>query len=129
MSFAGLGAMFYLSPTLTTLMLCVVPPISFGVVFYGRYLKRLSNRTQEAMGEMSKHATESLSALRTVQAYNAQSQEQQKFHKRVQHVLNLARKEAVASGIFHSFFLPTIPTFLQTKPRSLTHSLPPLYST
>ncbi|KAJ3720100.1 P-loop containing nucleoside triphosphate hydrolase protein [Lentinula raphanica] len=100
MSFAGLGAMFYLSPTLTTLMLCVVPPVSFGVVFYGRYLKRLSNRTQEAMGEMSKHATESLSALRTVQAYNAQSQEQQKFHERVQHVLNLARKEAVASGIF-----------------------------
>ncbi|KAJ3756970.1 P-loop containing nucleoside triphosphate hydrolase protein [Lentinula raphanica] len=100
MSFAGLGAMFYLSPTLTTLMLCVVPPVSFGVVFYGRYLKRLSNRTQEAMGEMSKHATESLSALRTVQAYNAQSQEQQKFHERVVHVLNLARKEAVASGIF-----------------------------
>ncbi|KAJ3771900.1 P-loop containing nucleoside triphosphate hydrolase protein [Lentinula raphanica] len=100
MSFAGLGAMFYLSPTLTTLMLCVVPPVSFGVVFYGRYLKRLSNRTQEAMGEMSKHATESLSALRTVQAYNAQSQEQQKFHERVVHVLNLARKEAIASGIF-----------------------------
>ncbi|KAJ3983732.1 P-loop containing nucleoside triphosphate hydrolase protein [Lentinula detonsa] len=100
MSFAGLGAMFYLSPTLTTLMLCVVPPVSFGVVFYGRYLKRLSNRTQEAMGEMSKHATESLSALRTVQAYNAQSQEQQKFHERVLNVLNLAKKEAIASGIF-----------------------------
>ncbi|KAJ4483582.1 P-loop containing nucleoside triphosphate hydrolase protein [Lentinula aciculospora] len=100
MSSVGLGAMFYLSPTLTTLMLCVVPPVSFGVVFYGRYLKRLSNRTQEAMGEMSKHATESLSALRTVQAYNAQPQEEQKFHERVTNVLNLAKKEAIASGIF-----------------------------
>ncbi|KAJ4487216.1 P-loop containing nucleoside triphosphate hydrolase protein [Lentinula edodes] len=100
MSSVGLGAMFYLSPTLTTLMLCVVPPVSFGVVFYGRYLKRLSNRTQEAMGEMSKHATESLSALRTVQAYNAQPQEEQKFHEKVTNVLNLAKKEAVASGIF-----------------------------
>ncbi|KAF9075655.1 P-loop containing nucleoside triphosphate hydrolase protein [Rhodocollybia butyracea] len=100
MSFVGLGAMFYLSPTLTTLMLCVVPPISFGAVFYGRYLKKLSNRTQEAMGEMSKHATESLSALRTVQAYNAQPQEELKFHERVTHVLSLAKKEAIASGIF-----------------------------
>jgi putative ABC transport system ATP-binding protein len=32
MSSVGLGAMFYLSPTLTTLMLCVVPPVSFGAV-------------------------------------------------------------------------------------------------
>ncbi|KIK61248.1 hypothetical protein GYMLUDRAFT_43310 [Collybiopsis luxurians FD-317 M1] len=100
MSSVGLGAMFYLSPTLTTLMLCVVPPVSFGAVFYGRYLKKLSNRTQEAMGEMSKHATESLSALRTVQAYNAQPQEQLKFHERVTHVLSLAKREAIASGIF-----------------------------
>ena len=52
------------------------------------------------MGEMSKHATESLSALRTVQAFNAQQQEQVKFHERVTHVLSLAKKEAVASGIF-----------------------------
>ncbi|KAJ3885017.1 hypothetical protein GG344DRAFT_83212 [Lentinula edodes] len=100
MSSVGLGAMFYLSPTLTTLMLCVVPPVSFGVVFYGRYLKRLSNRTQEATGEMSKHATESLSALRTIQAYNAQRQEEQKFPEKVINVQNLAKKEAVASGIF-----------------------------
>jgi putative ABC transport system ATP-binding protein len=52
------------------------------------------------MGEMSKHATESLSALRTVQSFNAQQQEQDKFHERVTHVLSLAKKEAIASGIF-----------------------------
>lgn len=50
-------------------MLCVVPPVSLGAVrppqsglsssyrhqvFYGRYLRKLSNLTQEAIGEMSK---------------------------------------------------------------------------
>ncbi|KAL0579611.1 ATP-binding cassette permease mdl1 [Marasmius crinis-equi] len=100
MSFVGLGAMFFISTTLTSLMLCLVPPVSLGAFFYGRYLKKLSNKTQEAMGEMSKVATESLSALRTVQAYNAQPQEEAKFHDRVNHVLALARKEAVATGIF-----------------------------
>jgi hypothetical protein len=53
-------------------MLAIVPPISLGAVgvillisirnylsnfnqvFYGRYLKRLSNKTQEALGDMSK---------------------------------------------------------------------------
>ena len=62
--------MFYLSPTLTVMMLGIVPPVSLGAVsmssfydskyliclqvFYGRYLKKLSNQTQEAMGEMTK---------------------------------------------------------------------------
>ncbi|EMD33179.1 hypothetical protein CERSUDRAFT_118237 [Gelatoporia subvermispora B] len=100
MASAGLGAMFYISPTLTLLMLTVVPPVSLGAVFYGRYLKKLSNRTQEALGEMTKVAQESLSALRTVQAFDALPQEQRKFDQKVGKVLDLARKEAVASGIF-----------------------------
>ncbi|KIJ65983.1 hypothetical protein HYDPIDRAFT_87660 [Hydnomerulius pinastri MD-312] len=100
MSSVGLGAMFYLSPNLTVLMLGIVPPVSLGAVFYGRYLKKLSNQTQEAMGEMTKVAQESLSALRTVQAFNANEQEQRKFHERISNVLALARKEAVATGIF-----------------------------
>ncbi|KAI0343512.1 P-loop containing nucleoside triphosphate hydrolase protein [Trametopsis cervina] len=100
MASVGLGAMFYISPQLTVLMLAVVPPVSLGAVFYGRYLKRLSNKTQEALGDMTKVAQESLSALRTVQAYNAHPYEQEKFNQRVQTVFTLARKEAVASGIF-----------------------------
>ncbi|KAF5348715.1 hypothetical protein D9758_006757 [Tetrapyrgos nigripes] len=100
MSSVGLAAMFYLSPNLTMLMLVIVPPVSLGAVFYGRYLRRLSNKTQEAMGEMTKVASESLSGFRTVQAYNAQPQEEGKFHERVQEVLTLAKKEAIASGIF-----------------------------
>ncbi|KAF7798827.1 hypothetical protein EIP86_010053 [Pleurotus ostreatoroseus] len=100
MASVGLGAMFYISPQLTVLMLAVVPPVSLGAVFYGRYLKRLSHKTQEALGDMTKVAQESLSALRTVQAYNALKPEQAKFSDKVNHVLSLARKEAIASGIF-----------------------------
>ncbi|KAJ7099509.1 P-loop containing nucleoside triphosphate hydrolase protein [Mycena belliarum] len=100
MSSVGLGAMFYISPTLTMLMLAIVPPVSLGAVFYGRYLKKLSNQTQEAVGEMTKVASESLSALRTVQAYNAHEQERVKFHDRISKVLALAQKEATASAIF-----------------------------
>ena len=45
-------------------------------------------------------ANESLSALRTVQAFNSQRQEELKFHERVENVLGFARKEAIASAIF-----------------------------
>ena len=49
---------------------------------------------------MSKVASEALSALRTVQVSNAAPFEEQKFSERVKRVLELARKEAIASGIF-----------------------------
>lgn len=45
-------------------------------------------------------ASEALSALRTVQSFNAVPQEEKKFHDKVTHVLTLARREAIASGIF-----------------------------
>ncbi|KAH8985538.1 P-loop containing nucleoside triphosphate hydrolase protein [Lactarius akahatsu] len=100
MSFAGLGAMLYISSHLTFLMLTIVPPISLGAVFYGRYLKKLSNKTQEALGDMTKVAQEALAALRTVQVFNAAPYEEKKFSERIDRVLTLARREAVASGIF-----------------------------
>ncbi|KAF8319504.1 putative ATP-binding cassette transporter [Cantharellus anzutake] len=94
------GLMIYLSPKLTLVMLSVVPPIALGSFIYGRYLKRLSNATQEALGKMSNVANESLSALRTVQASNARKWEEKRFAERVNDVLGLGRKEALASAIF-----------------------------
>ncbi|QRV83758.1 ABC transporter transmembrane region [Ceratobasidium sp. AG-Ba] len=81
-------------------MLAIVPPVSLGAFAYGRYLKRLSNRTQEGLGEMSKVANEALSAARTVQAFTAAPREQDRFAAKVDLVQSLAIKEARASAAF-----------------------------
>jgi ABC-type multidrug transport system fused ATPase/permease subunit len=105
-------------------MLAVVPPVSLGAVFYGRYLRNLSKQTQDALGDMTKVAEEKLSAFRTLTAFNSQCvpscrldllssrsdvfalsalprpMEVASFSQKVDVVLNLARKEAMASGIF-----------------------------
>ncbi|CAE6346976.1 unnamed protein product [Rhizoctonia solani] len=96
----GLSLMFYLSPMLTALMLAIVPPVSLGAFAYGRYLKRLSNRTQEGLGDMTKVANEALSAVRTVQAFTAASREENRFAAKVNHVQDLAIKEARAAAVF-----------------------------
>jgi ABC-type multidrug transport system fused ATPase/permease subunit len=49
---------------------------------------------------MSQKAQESLSALRTVQAFNARKWEEGQFKNKVSKVLELGKKEAWASGIF-----------------------------
>ncbi|KAB5588714.1 ATP-dependent permease [Ceratobasidium theobromae] len=99
----GLSLMFYISPTLTALMLAIVPPVSLGAFAYGRYLKRLSNRTQEGLGEMTKAcgvANEALSAVRTVQAFTAAPREEVRFNAKVSEVKSLAIKEARAAALF-----------------------------
>lgn len=99
-SIVGIAAMFWISAKLTAVMLCVVPPISLGAVFYGRYLRKLSNLTQEAIGEMSKTAEEKLNAFKTVSAYNAQPLETELFEKKVDAIFQLAKKESYMTGIF-----------------------------
>lgn len=100
---AGIGAMWLISPKLTLIMLLVVPPISIGSFFYGRFIRKLSLRTQEAMGNMSKLAEERLSAHRTVTASNTQPPERARFASKVDAVYQLQKKETFANGIFQGF--------------------------
>ncbi|KAM0754683.1 hypothetical protein T439DRAFT_321719 [Meredithblackwellia eburnea MCA 4105] len=97
----GIGAMFWLSSKLTAVMLFVVPPISVAAVFYGRFLKKLSRKTQKAVGDMVAVSEERLGAIRTVQAFNAvEPVETERFKGRVDSILGLAKTEAWASGLF-----------------------------
>ncbi|WVO18341.1 protoheme IX farnesyltransferase [Cryptococcus depauperatus] len=97
---AGIGAMWLISPSLTTVMLCVIPPIALGTFFYGRFIRKLSLKTQESMGRISKLAEERLSAHRTVTASNTQPHETELYATQVDGVYTLQKKEAFANGIF-----------------------------
>ena len=97
----GIGAMLYISSKVTAVMLLIVPPISIAAVFYGRFLKKLSRKTQEAVGEMVAVSEERLGAIRTVQAFNAVDPvETNRFKDKVNKVFELAKTEAWASGLF-----------------------------
>ncbi|GAA6002580.1 hypothetical protein JCM10207_007575 [Rhodosporidiobolus poonsookiae] len=97
----GIGAMLWISTKVTAVMLLIVPPISVAAVYYGRFLKTLSRKTQAATGEMVAVSEERLGAIRTVQAFNAVEQTETKLFKtKVDKILELAKKEAWASGLF-----------------------------
>ncbi|PWN47762.1 hypothetical protein IE53DRAFT_390093 [Violaceomyces palustris] len=101
--FAG-TAMFLLSSKLTLLMLTVVPPAAIGAVFYGRYLRDLTLKTQDAVGAMTRLAEERLSppAFRTLTAFNTQKAEARRFDEKVGSIVELQTKEAYASGLFYA---------------------------
>lgn len=99
----GVGMMYIISPTLTMIMLLIFPPISISSYFYGRFIRKLSLKTQEAMGGMSKLAEERLSAHRTVTASNTQPSEEALYAGKVDGVYNLQKKETYANGVFQGF--------------------------
>lgn len=97
----GLGMMLYVSSSLTGIMLCIVPPMAIGGFYYGRYVKEISRKTQSALAEMTKTAEERLNNIRTIQAFSQEHREVASFKARTQAVLELATKEAFASGSFY----------------------------
>ncbi|KAJ8250462.1 hypothetical protein COCON_G00223840 [Conger conger] len=97
---AGIGMMFYVSPSLAAFVLMIVPPIAGLAVVYGRYLRSISRRMQDSLAESTQLAEERISNLRTVRAFGKELSEVEKYVEKVNHVLVLARKEAVLRAGF-----------------------------
>jgi putative ABC transport system ATP-binding protein len=97
---AGLSMMAWVSLKLTGIMMCIVPPIALGAIFYGRYVRKLSKQTQEALGDLTKVSEERLGNVRTAQAFAGEQMEVRRYSLRVREIFNLAKKEAIASGVF-----------------------------
>ncbi|CAM0141169.1 unnamed protein product [Umbelopsis sp. WA50703] len=96
----GSTMMLYVSPQLTGIMMLVVPPVAGFAILYGRYVKSLSRQTQTALSEITKVAEERIGNIRTVQAFAKEPKEAERYSMRVQDVFNLAKREAIASGVF-----------------------------
>ncbi|KAM6184901.1 ATP-binding cassette sub-family B member 10, mitochondrial [Rhynchocyon petersi] len=96
----GIGMMFFVSPNLATFVLSVVPPISILAVIYGRYLRKLTKVTQDSLAQATQLAEERIGSIRTVRAFGKEMMEIQKYTSQVQHVMQLARKEALARAGF-----------------------------
>jgi putative ABC transport system ATP-binding protein len=99
---AGFGMMAYVSLPLTMLMSIIVPPLGILGVFYGRYVRKLSKRTQRALGELTKVSEERLGNIRTAQSFNGEIQEVHRYNKKIRDLFDLGRKEGLANAFFFS---------------------------
>uniref|UniRef100_A0A5F8GMA5 TAF5-like RNA polymerase II p300/CBP-associated factor-associated factor 65 kDa subunit 5L n=1 Tax=Monodelphis domestica TaxID=13616 RepID=A0A5F8GMA5_MONDO len=96
----GIGMMFFVSPNLATFVLGVVPPISIKAVIYGRYLRKLTKMTQDSLAQATELAEERIGNIRTVRAFGKELIEIEKYTSKVDHVMQLAKKEAFARAGF-----------------------------
>lgn len=98
------SAMLWISTDITFLMLGIIPPAAIGAVWYGRYIRGLTHKTQDAVGKMTDVAQERLApaAFRTITAYNAQPKEVGRLMTAVKDIVSLQVTEAKATGYFYA---------------------------
>ncbi|XP_030271251.1 ATP-binding cassette sub-family B member 10, mitochondrial [Sparus aurata] len=97
---AGVSMMFYVSPSLASFVLLIVPPVAGLAIFYGRYLRSISKRTQDALAQATQLAEERISNMRTVRAFGKELSEVNTYTEKTDQVFSLARKEAVLRAGF-----------------------------
>jgi ABC transporter fused permease/ATP-binding protein len=96
----GIALLFYTSPRLTLVILAIVPAIALGAVVYGRRIRRLARKVQDAIAEGQAVAEESIAGVRTVRAFAAEEAEKARYGVAIDRALALARKRIAASSVF-----------------------------
>ncbi|XP_054262814.1 ATP-binding cassette sub-family B member 10, mitochondrial isoform X2 [Macrosteles quadrilineatus] len=98
---AGVSMMFYMSTELALVGLAIVPPIAAMAIVYGRFVRKITKNVQDSLAEATQVAEERIGNIRTVKAFSQEEREMLTYSDRMQHVLDLATKEALARGIFY----------------------------
>lgn len=96
----GVAMMCYVSPKLTLVALGIVPPVALGSRIYGRYLRNITRQVQDSLAGATQTAEEKIANIRTVRAFAHEDRETQIYNSKIEHVLKLSYKEALARGIF-----------------------------
>ncbi|KAM9156613.1 ATP-binding cassette sub-family B member 10, mitochondrial [Pangshura tecta] len=96
----GVGMMFFVSPKLAAFVLSVVPPLTVIALIYGRYLRKLTRMNQDSLAEATQLAEERIGNIRTVRAFGQEMTEMEKYTSKVDYVLQLAKREALARAGF-----------------------------
>lgn len=96
----GFAFLILTSPILTLLMLVLVPPVSFGAVWFGRILRRLSREVQDALARAGEIAEETISGIRAVRAFVREDYESEKYRNAVGDALVAVKKRTISASIY-----------------------------
>jgi ATP-binding cassette subfamily B protein len=98
----GTALLLYTSPKLTLMVFLVVPLVLLPIIFLGRRVRRLSRQVQDRIADVGVRVDESLSAIRTVQAFTQEDYEGRRFGAQVEAAFRTAVQRIRARALFSS---------------------------
>ena len=90
----GLLLLFVTSAKLSMVLLVVLPIVLGTAIVYGRIVRRLSRKVQDAIAASTSIAEETIAGIRTVRSFAREPQEQARYDGAVEESFQLARRRA-----------------------------------
>jgi ATP-binding cassette subfamily B protein len=92
MVIGGIVLLFITNPKLTSIVVIALPLVIAPILIFGRRVRSLSRLSQDRIADIGSYVSETLGQIKTVQAYNHQVQDEQRFAATVEEAFNTARK-------------------------------------
>ncbi|VVP87636.1 Putative multidrug export ATP-binding/permease protein [Pseudomonas fluorescens] len=92
MVIGGIVLLFITNPKLTSIVVVALPLVIAPILIFGRRVRNLSRLSQDRIADIGSYVSETLGQIKTVQAYNHQGQDEQRFAVTVEDAFNTARK-------------------------------------
>ncbi|WP_196492072.1 ABC transporter transmembrane domain-containing protein, partial [Pseudomonas fluorescens] len=92
MVIGGIVLLFITNPKLTSIVVVALPLVLAPILIFGRRVRSLSRLSQDRIADVGSYVAETLGQIKTVQAYNHQVQDEQRFAVTVEDAFVTARK-------------------------------------
>ena len=99
MLIGGIIWLFITNAKLTIIVAVAVPLVIAPIIIVGRRVRRLSKTTQDKVADVGAYVGEVLGNIKTVQAYNHQILDQQRFQRFADSAFNMAMKRNLQRGL------------------------------
>ena len=96
----GIIILFVTNFRLSLVMTVVLPVVLVVAIGYGRRVRRLSRKVQDAIADSTSVAEESIGGIRTVRSFGREPREQIRYGQSVEESFRLARIRAILGGLF-----------------------------
>lgn len=101
----GTGIILYLAPELTLFMLLTFPVLVVLAIIFGKYIRKMSRKTQDKLAEANVIVEESLQSIAVVKAFTNEVFEIFRYKKALNEVVSVALRTARYRGLFVSFVI------------------------
>jgi ABC transporter fused permease/ATP-binding protein len=101
----GIGLMMVTSLKLTLFMLAIVPVVVVLVVFFGRYIRKLSKLAQAQVADSNTIVEETLQGIQSVKAFTNEFFEMARYRLKTKEIAKTGIKNGKLRGAFSSFII------------------------
>ncbi len=101
----GIAIIFYLAPTLTGFMLITIPVLVVTALVFGKFIRKLSKKTQDKLADANVVVEESLQSVSMVKAFTNELFEINRYGKAIREVVQVAIQSSRYRGFFISFII------------------------